>query len=771
MAIKNETYRVDGMHCASCKIALEKKLQERDGVVRAEVNYATGEARVTYDEESVTPRDLADVVRSAGDYTLEVEDGEQSDKHIHEQLHSVQRLVLWVGIGLLPFVFMMMWNVGAYFVNGVSLQHMLGSVHLPWLSVETPWLWIVQFIIATPILFIGGKTFFSSAWRALLGRSANMDTLVALGTGTAWLYSTVITMAPFFGFSISSRDVFFEAAVFIVFFILLGRYLEARARQRTRDGVQKLIALQAQDALVMRGGEEVTVPIADVLLNDIVIVKPGQKIPLDGVIVEGNALIDEAMVTGESLPVQKSVGDNVIGSTIITTGSVRVRIIRIGDDTVLAQIIRLVEEAQGSQAPIQKLADTVAGIFVPIVIGIAVVAFLFWFFVAPSLGIISDGNTVEFALYVMVTILVIACPCALGLATPTAIMVGTGRGAQRGILIKDAQAIEEAHKINTVVFDKTGTITKGSPHVEESIFYADKTRALVQALLLERKSEHPLAQALIAYADKNLDQDPNTFDVSVTGFQVIDGSGVRGDVGTVSVALISPRATKEVVGDIPNRILSDIEKLQNEGYTVVIQSADDAIVALYAFSDQIKEESVEAISALHNLGIKTIMLTGDNESAARHVAQKVGIDHVIAQVIPAQKDAVISDIKNTLPMGALVAMVGDGINDAPAIARADIGIAMGTGTDVAIASGDIVIVKGSLMKVVDAISLSRATMRVIKQNLVWAFGYNIIALPIAAGVLYPFSGILLSPVIASIAMALSSVSVVLNSLRLRKIKI
>lgn len=768
-------YPIKGMHCASCKTLIEKNVSREKGVTNVFVNYAAEEMKVSYDECITNEEHIGAAVSSIGDYEMfygkrAVAHAIDTDQEKMQELAVHSRKLMWIGIATLPFVVMMILMATTYFGWTQSLHEMLGMVTLPWSDTPVPVSWIIQFILATPILFIGGGQFFRSAWSALKKRSANMDTLVALGTGTAWMYSTIITFFP--GLIVAQGltiDVYFEASVFIVFFILLGRNLEERARYKTRRGVKKLMGLQVKNALVVRDGQELTTAISAVVKDDIVIVKPGARVPLDGEIVQGSGVLDESMITGESLPIAKIVGDDVIGGTINNSGSFRFRVTKLSTETVLAQIIAMVEDAQGSQAPIQKLADRVAAVFVPIVVVIAISVFCFWVFIAPSFELIPTNIApLQFGIYVAISVLIIACPCALGLATPTAIMVGVGRGANKGILIKDASALERAYNVRTVLFDKTGTITKGTPAVVKTVFFDDQQRSLATACALEKQSEHPIANAMVVYCD-NEGEDTKKEALDIVDFEVIDGGGISALVDGSHVRMISG-ARAQVEQALSAEAVKFIAKQQEKGHSIAVQIVDKEVIAIYAIADEVKNASKSAISQLHRDHITTVMLTGDSERAAHAIAQEVGIDRVIADVLPQEKEQTVKDALQASQEGDLVAMVGDGINDAPALARADVGIAMGTGTDVAIETSDIVIVKGSLDKVAEAIHLSRATMRVIKQNLGWAFGYNIIAIPIAAGVLFVTFDILLSPVIASMAMALSSVSVVMNSLRLRYVK-
>lgn len=620
-----------------------------------------------------------------------------------------------------------------------------------------------MFILTTPVQIWLGWQFYKGTWQGLKHFSANMDTLVAIGTSAAYLYSIVATFfGSFFMRAGLSANVYYDTAAVILTLIVLGKFLEARAKGQASEAIQKLLKLQAKTATVVREGREQKIPIDEVKVDDIVIVKPGEKIPVDGIITEGYSSIDESMITGESIPVEKKVGDEVIGATINKTGSFQFRATKVGAETALSQIVKLVQEAQGSKAPIQKLADIISGYFVPAVIAIAIIAFALWMIFGPA-------PAFTFALVVFVTVLIIACPCALGLATPTAILVGTGKGAENGILIRDAEKLEIFHKVNTLVFDKTGTLTNGKPVVTE-IIQIRKENILEYAASIEKGSEHPLAEAIVKYA-----QEKNIAISKPEKFNAIPGYGVEGIIESKNVVLGNRKLMEREKISIDGETEKQIQKLENEGKTVMILALDDSIAGLIGVADTLKEHSKEAVVELYKMSIKVIMITGDNERTAKAIAKEVGIDEVIAGVLPEDKAAKIKQLQiervDLRGRGNIVAMVGDGINDAPALAAADIGVAIGSGTDVAMEAADVTLIVGDLRKVPQAITLSRATMRTIRGNLFWAFIYNIIGIPIAAGVLFPAFGVLLNPIIASGAMASSSLFVVLNSLRLRKTKI
>lgn len=783
--MKKEQYPIVGMHCASCKKLIEKMVSKLDGVDGVNVNYASETMTISYDEKMVSLENIGEAVKSAGGYELiggnlasppEAEKIKQDMKGEHkshatalkkEEYQKLKKTLAWVGIGSIPFIVLMG-------VHGLASFGLISMMHAPFGFLEFSGsaykinlLFLLQFIIATPILFIGGKQFYVSTWRALKVRAANMDTLIALGTFTAWIFSTLVTFTPTLFGDVAS-DVFFEAAVFIVFFILLGRLLEARAKAKTSDAVKALFELQAKEAVVLRNGEEVKIPVSEVQKGDTIVVRPGEKIPVDGTISSGASTIDESMVTGESIPVEKSIGDTVIGATINKTSTFQFTAEHVGGETMLSQIIKMVEQAQGTTAPIQKLADKVSGVFVPIVIVIAIIAALFWLYVAPSLGLIPEGTSVlQLAVYIATTILIIACPCALGLATPTAVMVGTGKAATKGILIKDAEALEKAHSIHTIVFDKTGTLTHGTPEVTDfmSLDGVDDKRVLAQAYALEHLSEHPLSDAIATYA-KNEEIQTN---LNVENFKAVEGRGVSGEIDTAKIFLGNKRLMDEESITLDSTLAEKANSLIAQGKTTIYMAVDGKQVAIFSLADTVKDSSKEAIATLHSMGILTAMMTGDNQATAEAIGSELGIDTVIAEVLPGDKADNIKKLQQK-HVGQIIAMVGDGINDAPALAQADIGIAMGTGTDVAIEAGDIVLVKGTLDKVIETIKVSKMTLRVVKQNLFWAFGYNLVAIPIAAGLLYPAYGLLLSPIIASAAMAFSSISVVTNSLRLKVMK-
>ncbi|MFA5126375.1 MAG: heavy metal translocating P-type ATPase [Patescibacteria group bacterium] len=728
---------IEGMHCASCVSLVERALKKVSGVASADVNLSTEIATITYDP-SVKWADISAAVSAVG-YRAVIGGTEKSWQASQlGKYRQLKRLKVKVAISL--------------FLGGLILW---GS--FPGLALIAPNLlknFYVQLFLAVPVQFWAASDFYKAAWSSLKRLRANMDTLVVLGTMAAFIYSLVITLAPKLIMDSGIEPMpYFDASTLIIALILLGRYLENRAKLNTSEAINKLIGLQAKTARIIRDNQELDIPLEQVRVNDIILVRPGEKVPVDGEIIAGQSAIDESMVTGESLPVDKKVGDKVIGSTINKLGSFSFRVTKVGDDTVLSQIIKLVSDAQGSKAPIQRLADIISAYFVPIVLVLASITFVIWYFFGPEPALTK-------ALINTVTVLIIACPCAMGLATPTAIMVGTGRGAGMGILIKDASSLEIAHKVRVVVFDKTGTLTKGQPEVTDVLPLAeiDGNKILQLAASLEKNSEHALANSIIHKAlDNNLEF------LAVEKFLAVPGQGVRGLIDKKSILLGNKKMMLAAKVDIAE---DEINHLEKQGKTIMILAMDKKAIGLIAVADVIKDTARRAIADLHNLGIETVMLTGDNQITAEYIASYIGIKQVIAEVMPADK---VQAIKALQAKGKIVAMVGDGINDAPALAASDLGIAMGSGTDIAMESANITLVNKDLHSVVAALALSKKTMTTIKMNLFWAFGYNIILIPVAMGALYPIWGILLNPIFASAAMALSSVSVVANSLRLKKV--
>ncbi|HEU4596850.1 MAG TPA: heavy metal translocating P-type ATPase [Pyrinomonadaceae bacterium] len=756
---------VTGMTCAACARRIERRLSKAEGVGSANVNFATGRATVTFDPERTDVgqlvRTVEDVGYGVGDLTSADEAtrlSREEEAHRAERLDAQRRFAVAAVLSLPVLV--------------IAMSH--GRIPL----FDAWWANWLQLLLTAPVVFYSGWPFYRGAWTALRHRAADMNTLIATGTGAAFIYSVVATVAPGLFAQVTVNDgmpplmdalpsdwgmgpmipVYFEAASVIIALVLLGRLLEARARGRTSEAIKKLIGLQARTARVARaGGVYEDVPVEDLVPGDVILVRPGEKIPTDGVITEGASFVDESMLTGESVPVEKREGAEVVGASVNGTGSFQFRATRVGRDTVLQQIVRLVQEAQGSRAPVARLADQVSGYFTPVVIIIALVTFVVWFVAAPVETRLST------ALVNFVSVLIIACPCALGLATPTAVMVGTGRAAQAGVLIKGGEALEAAHKLQTVVLDKTGTVTEGKPSVTDVFAVAGWTEEelLRLAASVERGSEHPLGEAVVRRAEElGLPLAP------ASDFGAVAGHGVEAEAEGRRLTVGNLKLMKER-GVALKGLRERAEALSAEGKTPVFVSADGEAAGVIAVADKLRPESAGAIAALKSLGLEVLMLTGDNRRTAEAVARAVGIERVLSEVLP---DGKAAEVKKLQAEGRRVAMVGDGINDAPALAQADVGIATGTGTDIAMEAADITLVGGSLRGVVTAIELSRRTMRVIRQNLFWAFIYNALGIPVAAGALYPFTGWLLSPLFASAAMALSSVSVVTNSLRLRRFK-
>jgi Cu+-exporting ATPase len=728
----NLTLKLRGMSCASCASSIEQAIKSVPGIIECSVNFGMEQASIKYDSKQTNLATIQSAVDAAGYEALPLQematedDAEKADRKSASQ--KLQRK-LWIA-----------GSISILLVVG-AIPAMTG-LHLPFIPAWLHNYWL-QLVLTAPVQFWCGKSFYVGAWKALKRRVATMDTLIALGTSAAYFYSVCLT-----------PSVYYEVAASVVALILLGKTLENRAKGETSEAIRKLMGLQAKTARIIRNGEELEMPIAQVVIGDIVQVRPGEQIPVDGEVIEGSSTVDEAMVTGESLAVKKQLGDEVIGATINKTGSFKFRATRVGKDTFLAQIVKMVQEAQGSKAPIQKLADQVTGWFVPVVIAIALATFIIWFN--------ATGNF-TLATVTMVEVLIIACPCALGLATPTAVMVGTGKGAENGILIKGADSLELAQKIQIIVLDKTGTLTEGKPTVTDFVTVkgtadSNELKLLQLAASVERNSEHPVGEAVVRYAQS---QEVKLTDVK--DFEAIAGSGVRGVVAGKPIALGTLRWMQELGCDTEYLELR-ARALEATSKTVVWMAVEGKIEAIMGIADALKPSSAQAVKALQKLGLEVVMLTGDNRATAESIAQSVGITRVFAGVRPDQKAAQIQALQGE---GKIVAMVGDGINDAPALAASDVGIAIGTGTDVAIAASDITLISGDLQGIVTAIQLSRATMRNIRENLFFAFIYNIAGIPIAAGILYPFFGWLLNPIIAGGAMAFSSLSVVTNALRLR----
>ncbi|MEK7534486.1 MAG: heavy metal translocating P-type ATPase [Patescibacteria group bacterium] len=822
MSEVKKSFPIKGMHCASCVRVLERALKKVDGVAEAIVNLATEKATVTCNPEKVTDKNLTSAIANVGYTALLAEEMRTEDEEKKEKQKELQTLRNKVIVSLV--------------LGGLILWGSFpGIMNTAPAFLQNFW---IQLLLATPVQFWAGFEFYRATIPALKHRTANMDTLVVIGTTVAYAYSAFVTILPQIPKSIGIEPTpYFDVATIIIGLILLGRYFEARAKAGTSEAIKKLIGLQAKTARVLRLRSsviastakqsrvngiasspaspdprndnryiEVDIPIDQVQIGDIIRVRPGEKIPVDGVIVEGESSIDESMVTGESIPVDKTKGDTVIGATFNKAGTFTYKATKVGQKTMLAQIIKLVEEAQGSKAPIQRIADLISSYFVPIVIMLAIATFAVWYILGPQPAFL-------FAMLNTVAVLIIACPCAMGLATPTAIMVGTGKGAEHGVLIKDAESLEIAHKVNTVIFDKTGTLTKGKPEVTDiitinfSVIASEAKQShgiatgssnsrndiLRLAASLEKGSEHSLAEAIVKKAEEK-----KLVLSKVERFKAVPGHGVEGVVDAKRLVFGNKRLMGKEGIEILKQVQDDINKLESGGKTVMMLAVeshpeftrlasrakrvsgsreipkqvrkDIQLVGLIAVADTVKESAKEAIEQLNNLAIETVMITGDNQRTANAIAKKVGIKRVYAEVLPQEKEKILKQVQYDKGR-KIVAMVGDGINDAPALAVADIGIAMGTGTDVAIEAADITLINKDLRSVAQAINLSKKTMRTIKLNLFWAFGYNVILIPVAMGVLYPFFGLLLNPIFASIAMATSSVSVVSNSLLLKRYKI
>lgn len=748
-----QIFKVKGMHCASCASVITKKLSAVPHVHSVSVNYGNEKAKVDFDSNNVSVSEMNHVLDKLG-YSLSATDAPGKSEHDHagnkddiDELRNKTEFILPVTIAIFA---LMMWDIFAKLFSSV-----------PNLPIPMPLFNTIGMVLATVALFWVGKPYLLGVTRFLRHGVANMDTLIGLGTLSAYVYSTIITLVPFLGILLRVPEyTYFDVTIVVIGFITLGKYLEARSKRKTGDAIEKLLNLQAKTALVVRDGKEVEISVTEVIHGDLLIVKPGSKIPVDGTIIEGTSFVDESMVTGEPMPVQKKVGDSVVSGTLNTSGSFTFKATKVGSETLLAQIIKMVEEAQGSKAPIQALVDKISSVFVPAVLVVAFLSIGTWLVVGSQY--IGFSEALSLGLVSFVGVLVIACPCALGLATPTAIIVGVGKGAREGILIKDAATLEKLHKVDVVVVDKTGTITKGKPTLVdvEMISGVEKNQMISIIASLEKKSEHPIAHAIVSYAENN-----NIPLQSVTRFESLQGKGVKGEIEDIQYYVGNTKLIKEL------GIYFDEHKLAeftSQGKTPVILATKESVQGFVMVADEVKEESKKAVADLHRLGIKVVMLTGDDEKAAKHIASLVGIDDVVAHVLPENK---LEKIQSLQQDGRVVAMAGDGVNDAPALAQADVGIAMGTGTDVAIESAGITLLGGDISKLVKAIRLSKMTMRGIRQNLFWAFIYNIVGIPLAAGVFYPIFGWVLNPIFAGFAMAMSSVSVVSNSLRIKAKKL
>ena len=743
--IKTLTLPVEGMTCASCVARVEKTLKKVEGVGTVNVNLATEKVSFEFDESKTDLASLAQLVNDVG-YKLDISqsDNKQTDTNVvpdnleeKESYKKLKREFIFSAVLTVPIMLISMLSMTDWFNQSIPISHVYINRLL--------------FLATTFVMFISGKRFFSIAWQLVKHFSADMNTLVAVGTGTAYVYSTIAVLFPtLLSITEAGQHIYFDTAVTIVTLILMGRLLEARAKSKTTSAIKKLIGLQPKTARIIKNGNEIDISINDVQKNDFIIVRPGEKIPVDGIITKGSTSIDESMITGESIPVDKTINNKVVGGTINNYGSIEYKATAVGKETVISQIIKLVEDAQGSKAPIQSLADKIASVFVPTVIGIATVTFLVWFF---AVGIPFNQAMINF-----IAVMIIACPCALGLATPTAIMVGSGVGASNGILIKNAESLERANKITTVVLDKTGTVTTGKPVVKDIIPLNgfSKDEIIQKAASVENKSEHPLGKSIVDYAKNNF-----VALSEVDNFLSTTGSGITAKISGEEIAIGNLSFIKKYSSSTDNNYDEKSAQLASEGKTPVYISINNKITGIIAIADTLNSNAKEAIAQLKQKNIEVLMITGDNEKTAKAIAKEAGIDNVIAEVLPQDK---ANKVKELQAQGKIVAMVGDGINDSPALAQADVGIAIGTGTDIAIEAADITLISGDLRGVVHAINLSHKTIGTIKQNLFWAFIYNVIGIPISA------LG-LLNPMFAAAAMAMSSVSVVSNSLRLRRAKI
>ena len=740
-----KTMKIEGMTCTACAKAVERATKKLDGVVESNVNYATEKLSISYEPSNISIIDIKRAIDKAGYNAIEDEEIVDTDKKRKEkEINTLWKKFIISAIFTVPLLYISMGSM-----IGLPLPSFLETHHN---AVNFA---LAQLILTIPVLIAGNK-YYKIGFKTLFKGSPNMDSLIAIGTSAAVLYGLFATFKIIAGNHDYAHELYYESAAVIITLITLGKYLEAVSKGKTSEAIKTLMGLAPKTAIVMRNGKESEITIEEVEVDDVIVVKPGEKMPVDGIMVEGMTSVDESMLTGESIPVEKNVGDKIIGASINKNGSIKYKATKVGKDTALAQIIKLVEDAQGSKAPIAKMADVISGYFVPIVIVLAIVSGLAWYFIGGESGV--------FSLTIFISVLVIACPCALGLATPTAIMVGTGKGAENGVLIKSGDALETAHKIKTIVFDKTGTITEGKPKVTDIVVtegYEEEYILKISASA-EKGSEHPLGEAIVKEAEeRNLDFS------KVDNFRAIPGHGIEVTINNEAILL----GNKKLMVD-RNISLANLEEKSNtlaeEGKTPMYVAINGKLAGIVAVADTVKENSRRAIEKLHSMGIEVAMITGDNRKTAEAIAKEVGIDIVLSEVLPEDK---ANEVKKLQEQGKKVAMVGDGINDAPALAQADIGIAIGSGTDVAMESADIVLMRSDLMDVPGAIKLSKSTITNIKQNLFWAFGYNTIGIPVAMGVLHLFGGPLMNPMIAGAAMSLSSVSVLSNALRLKRFKI
>ncbi|MEI7511420.1 MAG: heavy metal translocating P-type ATPase [Candidatus Peregrinibacteria bacterium] len=743
-----KTLPITGMHCASCASIISRKIEKLHGVQKITVNFALESANIVFEEAQTSISQMNEEVQKLG-YQFKIPQNSLSDETIKdspktEEILKMQSAVHFVFPLTLFIFFLMMWDIAA------KTLLFIPNLPIPMGIFDT-----LGMVLSTIVLFGFGQQFLQGVVRFIRYRVANMDTLIGVGTLTAYLYSTVITLFPAIKIVFHLPDyTYFDVTIVVIGFVLFGKYLEARSKLHTGEAIEKLMGLQAKTALVLKNGKEVELPLSEVQMGDVLVVKPGMKIPVDGEILEGSSSVDESMITGESIPVDKKMGDIVVGATINKQGSFTFTATKVGSDTVLSQIIKMVEEAQGSKAPIQALADKISSIFVPVVLGIALLTLILWLTVGSSY--LGFSLALSYGILSFVGVLVIACPCALGLATPTAIIVGVGKGAEYGILIKNAESLEKLSTIDTLVLDKTGTITNGKPEVTDIVALDSawtEEKILQITASIEKFSEHPLAQSVVFAA-----QERKISFLSVEYFTALEGVGVQAMVEGKNIAVHKP------MGEEGKN--SALRKLQEEGKTVVVVELEGKTVGMIALSDTLKAGVKETVEKLKKQGITVIMMTGDNHFAGEYIAKQAGIDQVFAEVMPAEKAGKIQKLQAE---GKKVAMGGDGINDAPALMQAEVGIAMATGTDIAIASAGITLLSGDISKLSQALTLSKTTMRTVKQNLFWAFIYNLVGIPLAAGVLYPLWGITLNPIFAGVAMAMSSISVVSNSLRIKTV--
>ncbi len=726
--MKKLTINVDGMHCASCSTLITKALLKTQGVKTANVNYSTGKATIDFDNNLLNEQKLIEVIKSKGynAYISKGFDPNEDKKRRELEINKLKKL----------FTISLIFSIPALLIGMFLMKD-----GLLFIGSELPLSEYILWLLATPVQFYVGSIFYKGTWAALKNKSASMDSLIAIGTSSAYFYSIYMI---FF----NNGGQYFEVSAVLITLVILGKLLEAIAKGKTSEAIQKLMNISPKTANVIRNNKEIKIPIDQVLLNDIILVKPGERIPVDGIVISGDSSVDESMITGESIPIEKTKNSLVIGGTINKHGSLRIKATKIGKDTVLSHIIKLIEDAQGRKASIQRFADIVSAYFVPIVILLSIITFLTWYFIG--------NKNIEFSLLTAVAVLVIACPCALGLATPTAIMVGTGKGARNGILIKGGDILETTHQAKYIIFDKTGTLTNGKPEVTNIIPLEISEKELINiAASIEKESEHPLAEAIINHAKKL-----NIRLQKISKFKAIPGHGITANIKSINYLIGNEKLMKDF--NIKTN-LNKINELQEQGKTVIIISNSKKVLGLIAIADTLKTTSLQAVKKLQNLNLEVYMITGDNKKTAEAIGKQVGIKNIFSEVLPEDKANYVKQLQNK----GKVIMVGDGINDAPALAQADIGIAMGSGTDVAMETGNIVLMRNDLLDVPKAIKLSKITINKIKQNMFWALFYNIIGIPIAAGILYPFTGWLLSPMIAGGAMALSSVSVVTNSILLK----